>query len=308
MKRIVFVKRHVWFFRIYVSSVLGVGASDVFTGEVKNYGVEIALGYKQRIKDFAYHIQGTFSYAKNEIMRMEEAYHPYGYMYQTGQSIERFYGLVADGFYQESDFDNNGKLQSGVPVSTFISEVRPGDVKYKDLNEDGKIDEYDNTYQLYSNLPEIYYGFNVGAYYKNVGFNACFQGAGHFTVTTDLESIYQPLYGNDKNISNHYLKDYWTRYTPNARYPRLTTLSNNNNYRTSSLWTERGDFLKLRALEIYYKLPKQWIKNLHMNECRFFLKGMNLFSIDHIDIMDPEYVSMGYPSMRSYQIGVNVLF
>lgn len=291
-----------------VSSVLGVGASDVFTGEVKNYGVEIALGYKQRIKDFAYHIQGTFSYAKNEIMRMEEAYHPYGYMYQTGQSIERFYGLVADGFYQESDFDNNGKLQSGVPVSTFISEVRPGDVKYKDLNEDGKIDEYDNTYQLYSNLPEIYYGFNVGAYYKNVGFNACFQGAGHFTVTTDLESIYQPLYGNDKNISNHYLKDYWTRYTPNARYPRLTTLSNNNNYRTSSLWTERGDFLKLRALEIYYKLPKQWIKNLHMNECRFFLKGMNLFSIDHIDIMDPEYVSMGYPSMRSYQIGVNVLF
>ena len=291
-----------------VSSVLGVGDSDVFTGEVKNYGVEIALGYKQRIKDFAYHIQGTFSYAKNEIMRMEEAYHPYGYMYQTGQSIERFYGLVADGFYQESDFDNNGKLQSGVPVSTFISEVRPGDVKYKDLNEDGKIDEYDNTYQLYSNLPEIYYGFNVGAYYKNVGFNACFQGAGHFTVTTDLESIYQPLYGNDKNISNHYLKDYWTRYTPNARYPRLTTLSNNNNYRTSSLWTERGDFLKLRALEIYYKLPKQWIKNLHMNECRFFLKGMNLFSIDHIDIMDPEYVSMGYPSMRSYQIGVNVLF
>lgn len=109
-------------------------------------------------------------------------------------------------------------------------------------------------------------------------------------------------------FSNHYLKDYWTRYTPNARYPRLTTLSNNNNYRTSSLWTERGDFLKLRALEIYYKLPKQWIKNLHMNECRFFLKGMNLFSIDHIDIMDPEYVSMGYPSMRSYQIGVNVLF
>lgn len=173
-------------------------------------------------------------------MRMEEAYHPYGYMYQTGQSIERFYGLVADGFYQESDFDNNGKLQSGVPVSTFISEVRPGDVKYKDLNEDGKIDEYDNTYQLYSNLPEIYYGFNVGAYYKNVGFNACFQGAGHFTVTTDLESIYQPLYGNDKNISNHYLKDYWTRYTPNARYPRLTTLSNNNNYRTSRFGQKEG--------------------------------------------------------------------
>ncbi|SDH52304.1 SusC/RagA family TonB-linked outer membrane protein [Bacteroides ovatus] len=291
-----------------VSSILGVGASDVFTGEVKNYGTEIALEWKQRIKDFGYHIQGTFSYVKNEIIRMEEAYHPYEYMYQTGQAIDRFYGLVADGFYQESDFDDSGKLQSGVPVSTFTSEIRPGDVKYKDLNSDGRIDEYDNTYQLYSNLPEIYYGFNIGAYYKNVGFNAYFQGAGHFTVTTDLESIYQPLYGNDKNISNHYLENYWTRYTPNARYPRLTTLSNNNNYRASSLWTEKGDFLKLRALEIYYKFPKQWIKKMHMNECRFFLKGMNLFSIDHIDIMDPEYISMGYPSMRSYQIGVNVLF
>lgn len=291
-----------------VSSILGVGAGDVFTGDVKNHGVEVTLGWKQQIKNFGYHLQGTFSYTKNEIMNMEEPYHPHGYMYQTGQSIDRFYGLIADGFYQESDFDANGNLRPGIPVSTFISNIHPGDVKYKDLNKDGKINDYDNTYQLYSNLPEIYYGFNVGAYYKNVGFNAYFQGAGRFTVTTDLASIYQPLYGNDKNISNHYLKSYWTRYTPNARYPRLTTQSNNNNYRTSSLWTEKGDFLKLRTLEIYYKLPTQWIENLKMSECRFFLKGMNLFSIDHVDIMDPEYINRGYPSIRSYQIGVNVLF
>lgn len=291
-----------------VSTVLGVGVPDVFTGEVKNYGAEFSLGWKQQICDIGYSIRGNIAYAKNEIINMEETYHPYDYMNQTGQSIGRFYGLVADGLYQKSDFDANGNLKSGIPTSSFITNLQPGDVKYKDLNHDGKIDDYDNCYQLRNQLPEIYYGFTLGANYKNIGFNAYFQGVARSTVTTNLSSIYHPLYGNDKNISNHYLTNYWSEYTPEGRYPRLTTLSNNNNYRGSSLWTEKGDYLKLRTLEVYYKMPTRFIKGMKMSECRFFFKGLNLFSIDHVGVMDPEYISMGYPSMRSYLLGVNVQF
>lgn len=176
------------------------------------------------------------------------------------------------------------------------------------MNGDGKIDDYDHCHQQYSTLPEIYYGFSLGADYRNWGIKAHFQGVAHRSVSTVLSSIYHPLYGNDKNVSEHYLKNRWTDGTPDARYPRLTTLSNNHNFQTSSLWMEKGDYLKLRVLELSYKLPTRFAEKMRMSDCRLFLKGMNLFSIDHVGIMDPEQMDMEYPSSRSYLIGINVLF
>ena len=275
---------------------------------VKNYGGEITLGWQQQLDKFSYFIKGNFSYAKNEIVNINEEYHPYKYMYATGNSIGQLYGLMAEGLYQKEDFDAQGNLLPGLPVSTYESELRPGDVKYKDLNGDGKIDDYDHCHQQYSTLPEIYYGFSLGADYRNWGIKAHFQGVAHRSVSTMLASIYHPLYGNDKNVSEHYLENRWTDATPDARYPRLTTLSNNHNFQTSSLWMEKGDYLKLRVLELSYKLPARFAEKMRMSDCRLFLKGMNLFSIDHVGIMDPEQMDMEYPSSRSYLIGINVLF
>ena len=290
------------------SSVVGRDVGSLFTGEVKNYGGEITLGWQQQLDKFSYFIKGNFSYAKNEIVNINEEYHPYKYMYATGNSIGQLYGLMAEGLYQKEDFDAQGNLLPGLPVSTYESELRPGDVKYKDLNGDGKIDDYDHCHQQYSTLPEIYYGFSLGADYRNWGIKAHFQGVAHRSVSTMLASIYHPLYGNDKNVSEHYLENRWTDTTPDARYPRLTTLSNNHNFQTSSLWMEKGDYLKLRVLELSYKLPARFAEKMRMSDCRLFLKGMNLFSIDHVGIMDPEQMDMEYPSSRSYLIGINVLF
>lgn len=100
----------------------------------------------------------------------------------------------------------------------------------------------------------------------------------------------------------------WPRFNTEGRYPRLTTLANGNNYTQSSLWTENGNFLKLRTLQAYYKLPSKIARKLRMRECSFYFRGLNLFSADHVGILDPEYVSTGYPSSRSYQIGLNVIF
>ena len=128
------------------------------------------------------------------------------------------------------------------------------------------------------------------------------------TVTTTLASIYQPLYGNERNISEHYMENRWSPYNTSGHYPRLTTQSNANNFAPSSLWTECGDFLKLRTLSLSYKLPARLASKIRMRECCLYLKGMNLFSADRIDILDPEYINTGYPSARSYQIGFNLIF
>lgn len=290
-----------------VSEILGIGLGDSFNGSTLNQGVELSLGWNQTIGDFSYRVRGNVSYAKNRITGMDEEYQPHAYLYQQGNSIERFYGLVSDGFYQVSDFDADGNLLPDVVKSSFAA-VQPGDVKYKDLNGDKKIDNYDYTYQLHSVTPEIYYGFQLGFDWKGLGFNAWFQGTGLSTVVTDLPSIYQPLYGGNKNISKHYLKDYWTPQNTDARYPRLTTLENKNNFLASDLWTECGDFFKLRDLEVYYKLPQQWMQKIRMKEVKISLRGHNLFCVDKVGLMDPEHVGFAYPTAKVYTVGLNVTF
>lgn len=290
-----------------VSSVLGIGVGDVFTGEVENRGLEISLGWERHKKDISYYIRGNFAFARNRIISINEEYHPYSYMDYRGNSIGRFYGLVSDGFYQETDFDSEGNLLQGIPENTFAA-VQPGDVKYKDLNGDSKIDAYDYCYQLKPDSPEINYGIQIGMDYKGVGFRAYFQGAGSYTIKTTLANIYQPLYAGDKNISKHYLRSYWSADNHNARYPRLTTRQNNNNYLASDLWTEPGYYFKLRELEIYYRFPEGLMKSWKMQDFKIFLRGNNLFSADSIGIFDPEYISFGYPVARTYSIGFNIAF
>lgn len=290
-----------------LSQVLGIGVSDSFDGKTENKGVELSLGYSQKVRDFTFGVNGNLSFARNKITAINEEYQPYSYLYQQGNSIGRFYGLVSDGFYQASDFDADGNLLSGVVSSTY-ADVQPGDVKYKDLNGDGKIDNYDFTYQLKSPLPELYYGFGLTFDWKGLGLKAWFQGTGSYTVETSLDGIYQPLNGGNKNISKHYLSDYWSENHTDAKYPRLTTLENNNNYQKSDLWTTDASFLKLRELELYWNLPQKFCSSLKLDNIQLYLRGRNLFSVDNVKIFDPEAISFNYPTARTYTIGVNVTF
>ena len=290
-----------------VSGVLGIGMSDTFNGKTANKGLEASLAWTQSLGDFSYALRGNFSMARNTITGIDEEFKPHGYMYRQGHSIGQFYGLTADGFYQASDFDAEGNLLGDVVYSTF-GDVQPGDVKYKDLNGDGKIDNYDFSYMLKTDLPEIYYGFGIELGWKGLGLSAWFQGAASYVIPTTLGSIYQPLHGGNKNISRHYLEDYWTADNTAARYPRLTTLDNKNNYQTSSLWTVDGGYLKLRDLEIHWDLPKSFAGRMKMDNARLYLRGRNLFSVDNVRILDPEAVSFNYPTARFYTIGINVTF
>lgn len=283
------------------SSVLGVSTPILNDGEVKNYGFEAGLSWRDRIGDFTYMLAGNFTFARNEIVNMDEGYKPYDYLKNTGNRIGQYYGLEAIGFFQdEADI-------AGSPVQSF-SNVVPGDVKYKDQNGDKVIDDYDKVAIGYSTvLPEIMYGFSIGLGYKNVSLKADFQGVANYTLVRNISSMYRPLVGN-KNVSQHYLENRWTPENTNARYPRLTTKQNDNNFRESSIWAENGNFLKLRNVELAYTLPKSWVNKIRLSNINLFARGMNLFSFDHVKDMDPEQMYATYPSFRSYNIGLTLDF
>lgn len=283
------------------STALGITPPMLNDGEVKNYGFEAGLSWNDRIGDFTYMLAGNFTFARNEIVNMDEGYQPYDYLKSTGNRIGQYYGLKAIGFFKDEKDIADSKPQS-------FSNVVPGDVKYKDQNNDGVIDDYDKVALGYSTvLPEITYGFSVGIGYKNLRLKADFQGLANYTLVKDMESMYWPLVDN-KNVSRHYLENRWTPSTPNAQYPRLTTKQNDNNFRNSSIWAENGNFLKLRNLEIVYTLPKPWVKKIRLDNINLFARGMNLFSIDHVKDMDPEQMYATYPSFRSYNIGLTLDF
>ena len=290
------------------SSVIGVGLPYIFTGETRNRGAEGAADLHLSSGIVSAHLGGTFTFAKSRILEMSEAYHPYDYMYSTGHPIGSFYGLIADGFYTEGDFGPDGKLLGSVPASTFVESVRPGDVKYKDMNGDAQIDAYDYACQDASTVPLFWYGLQAGLKVGSFGVEALFDGAGGFITETSLSSVYQPLYGDSRSVSVHYLDDAWHAGAENARYPRLTTLSNANNFAASRVWTEKGDFLKLRNLYLFYDLPAEGLRALRMSGLRVFLRGTNLFSVDAVRILDPERISLSYPSMRTFQAGIKCSF
>lgn len=283
------------------STVLGISTPVLNDGEVKNYGFEAGVSWNDRIGNFSYMLAGNFTFARNEIMNMDEGYQPYDYLKSTGHRIGQYYGLEAIGFFKDEADMANSTPQS-------FSQVAPGDVKYKDQNNDKVIDNYDQVAIGYSTiLPEITYGFTVALGYKNLSLKADFQGVANYTLVKSMESMYWPLVGN-KNVSQHYLENRWTPSTPDALYPRLTTKQNDNNFRSSSIWAENGNFLKLRNLEIAYSLPKSWVNKVRIDNINLFARGMNLFSVDHVKDMDPEQMYATYPSFRSYNIGLTLDF
>lgn len=283
------------------SGVLGLAAPRECVGKVKNQGVEVGLNYADNIGKFNYSIGGNFTYAKNEILNNNEGFQPEDYLYQTGSSLNQFYGLESDGFFNsQEDINKSEALQTYGALS-------PGDVRYVDQNHDKIINQYDVVRLGYSQLPEIYYGFNVGLEYKGWSLNADFQGVANRSIYLDTPSVFMPL-KNNTNISTWYLEDK-VRWTPEtietANVPRLTTVDNPNNFQKSDIWMANGNFLKLRDLELAYTLNRSLLKKVDL---KIFLRGTNLFSFDSLGYADPENYGAAYPSMRSYTAGVNLIF
>jgi len=288
------------------SAVIGTGIPQQNMGSVSSRGIDLGMNWENKAgKDFSYYAGFNFSYLKTKINENGEGYKPYSYLSKKGDKVGQLYGLEAIGYFNdEADIANSPKQ--------LFSEVRPGDIKYKDQNNDNKIDDNDMiAIGNSSTIPGIYYGINLGFQYKNFGVDMVFQGVGQYSRMLNTKSVYWPLRNNNSNLTTWYLEDNirWTEQTKDiANLPRLTTLDNANNFRASTQWLENGAFFKLRNLNIYYNLPKKWTSKVKMDQCQVYLRGNNLFSLDHIKYMNCEDLSINYPDLMSLFVGININF
>ena len=283
-----------------VSGVIGIDVAQQCAGIYKYRGVDASLSWKDRINDFSYGVYANGAFLSTEVVNDNQAYQPYDYLYHKGNPVGQCYGLEVVGIFRNQMEINNS------PVQTF-SQVRPGDLKYKDQNGDNLIDEYDYVKMYHSTVPALYFGFGVNFGWKGFEISADFQGMTGLTVNVLNSSLYTPLISN-RTISRTLL-EHETPWTPetsgSATIPRLTTLDNENNYQNNSLWLRDGSFLKLRNLTLAYTFPKSMIKFADM---QVYVQGTDLFSIDNLKIFDPEQLGRAYPALRSYYVGLKFNF
>ena len=284
------------------SAVVGIQSSYDDKGRVASYGVELGLRYAKTLSNGLNLNAGAWmSAVKSEILEWIET-PAYPNLSVVGGPADAERGLIALGFFKDqADIDNS-------PVQQF-GQVKVGDIKYKDVNGDGVINENDYVTQDYGNaFPSLNYAFTLGAEYKGFGINANLQGAAHQVKNLRyVDGVWGALSDN-RNLSQEYYNNCFDIAGDNALYPRLSTENVANNAQNSTTWYRNISWLKLRDCEIYYKLPQSVIEPLKVTSVRVFVQGQNLLSFDNIDAMDAENMNTGYPVLKSVNIGLNVTF
>ena len=281
-----------------VPDYLGISRPDINIGKVDNKGLETSIRYNGiGKKDLTYFVETSFWYAKNKVVYNAEAIQENEYLYGTGRMVGQPFVLEAIGFFKDED----DILKS--PTQTF-TDVRPGDIKYKDQNKDGKIDSNDYYPIGYTSMPQITLGLHGGITFKGFDLDVFFQGAANRTVYCGGK--YYHAFQNDGKVSSIAMGRWTPETAETATYPRLSSENNLNNYQASSFWQKNGNFLKLRSLEIGYTLPFQFSRKINLEKVRIFANGTNLFSLDHMDgFTDPETMS-GYPALRTISFGLSI--
>ncbi len=292
------------------SALIGFTAPFKNQGKVDNRGVDIELNFNKSFGDWTVMAGGSFLYAKSKITDMAEEPRAYSNLVQTGNPLSTTYGLIADGL-----FTSEAEIASS-PTQTF-STVRPGDIKYVDLNGDGVIDANDKTAIGYNaSCPEIFYTFNLGAEYKGIGLVAHFQGTGNYGCNLSSQGYYWGLI-NNSNLSQEVYDNRWNLETNNradALYPRLSSQTNANNYQTSTFWQRDRSYLKLRNIELYYNFDKNLLnKTGFIKDATLFVRGVDLCNIatggkNKLENLDPEATGAVAPLSRQVAVGVKLTF
>ncbi|CDN31486.1 TonB family protein / TonB-dependent receptor [Mucinivorans hirudinis] len=265
-------------------------------GRVKNEGIEASLEYNKAIgSDWLVSVRGNFTFAKNELLDRDEPMYKWDYQSSIGQPLNCYYGLIAEGLFQSDEEVKNS------PNQTYTPNLRAGDVKYKDLNEDGKIDDNDRTTIGYPTVPQIVYGLGASLQYKKLSFSLFFQGVARTSLNMNS---FHPFTPDQNTLLDFVAQDYWREDNPNAAYPRLVdniNQSTHNNVRTSTFWMRDGSFIRLKSVELGYNVGK----------FRVFVSGQNLLTWAPFKHWDPELGGgrgLSYPNLRTATIGIQATF
>lgn len=290
----------------FVLAAGAVGLPPYNFGIVENKGFEMELGWNSTIGKVNYYLKGIYAFNRNKVIEKSEAAKPYPYMYEAGLPINQFIGYQFDGFFSSYEEIASSPQQFG------LSNVAPGDIKYKDINGDGIIDENDQTPIGFSTVPEMSYSLQLGVSYKGFDVSVMFQGAARNSVY-----LYQDL-GWD-NMTGNYYEEHINRWTPEtaatATYPRFLqgSKATHQNYYLSDFWLKDGKYLRLKNVMISYTFDKKMLRKTPLSSLKIFATGYNLATWDKLKKVDPEVAPSSnngyfYPQQRQYNMGINVSF
>ena len=284
-------------------------------GEVETKGIEFHMDYRKKFNQVLVSLSGNFLYHKVNVIEDEKAAVPYSYMETEGMGLDYIYKYVSAGLFRDEEDIANSPIQSSLSPTYALA---PGDIKYKDLNGDGKIDVNDKTF-IGERQPRLYYSANADVEYKNFALKVTLQGKGkmlrNFGQGTRIpfnEDYYRG------NIIKGDIEDRWTpawysgdpsTENPDAVFPRLSRTPNSNNSEGSSFWEKKAGYLKVQELSLAYTVPKDVATKLKMKSCRMYLTGQNLFTFSKFKYWDPEQTSaFAYPTQRLYSLTVELGF
>lgn len=284
-------------------------------GKASNQGVDLSLSFnKQLNKDWTIMVQGTLTYAQSKIEEMDEPQSVVGTnRARTGHPINQLFGLVDEGLFTEDDFNADGTLKKGIPKHTF-GPVRPGDIRYKDINEDGSVDVFDETAIGGTVDPQLVYGFGLTAKYRQFDLGFFFQGNGKtYRVIGDHKNAFIPGSGDGWGAIYSNYNDRWTPSNPSQDvfWPRLSRLENKNNVESSTWWLRNMSMLRLKNIEIGYSFSKATLLPNFIQSARVFIAGANLLQFSDFKMWDPELDTPNgecYPITKSVSVGLNVSF
>ena len=264
-------------------------------GKVDNWGIELSVNWRKEFtKDLYVDFRGNFTYTENKNVNLDEPVYPYVWKTSTGKPLSRTTGYIAQGlFSSQEEIDNS-------PTQNLGSTVKPGDIKYRDVNGDGKIDGSDQVMiSPYGTTPRIQYGLGMNVTYKKFDFGVFFNGSAKRTI---MISGISPFGQSDYNVMQFIADDYWSESNPNpnAKYPRLglTSSQTANNTVASTYWMRNGNFIRFKTLELGYKFKYG----------RVYLNGDNIAVFSPFKLWDPELSWNAYPLQRTFNIGVQLNF
>ena len=312
-----------------IPSFLGYNTSAPYgnIGIIENKGFDGTIEYNKRInKDWVIALRGNVTFNKDKWIQGELPEQKYEWMNQYGHNINGVKGYVAEGLFTQTEIDDMARWESlsdankaitPKPFASQFGTVKAGDIKYKDLNNDGQIDAYDQTYISRGDVPTTVYGFGFTVGWKDLSVGMMFQGVAGAERVLNGSSV-NPLNGGggSGNLYSN-IGDRWTEENPdqNAFYPRLSygseTTSNINNFQKSTWWVRNMNFLRLKTLQISYNLPKPWVNKVHLKNAAVYVMGTNLFTLSRFKLWDPELNTdngASYPNTTSYSVGINFTF
>lgn len=282
------------------------GVVPINAGRVKNRGLELSFNYNER---FGQHVDFSFSpgvtYNKNTILSLKGG--PYlttTTINEEGGSIGSFYGYRTNGLLQSSDFDGSGN-----PLVPILTDAKPGDIKYLDLNKNGIIDADDQT-NIGNPNPQLDYFANFRIAYKKINLEFLLQGTGKSNAPLLNEFAFPlDMSGNGGVPTTYYSENYWTPQRTDARFPRISTAPANNRL-SSDFWFQNAAYLRVKFIQLGYDLNNSFVKQMGISSIRFYVNAQNPVTFSSLKITDPE--SRGdewtYGIMKTYTLGLNVQF